>query len=214
LRPSALTGHAIARTHGARPPATTPTPRRRFCRAHPLLVPPTVRRQGAELYAAMFLPPAGKLQQQTSPAADACTTSSGRLIITDRTSKDRFLLDTDSDLCVFLRKLVPGHKERVNYDLFAANGTTVPTYGRISLSPNLGLRRDFAWRFMVADVQTPHHRRGPTGPLRSARRLPEQPTRRRNHIVICTGPNRAHAYPQRENRRRRRTPGQPPRRVP
>jgi cleavage and polyadenylation specificity factor subunit 1 len=102
----------------------------------------------------MILPPAGKLQQQTSLAADACTTTTGRPFINDRTSKHRFLLDTGSDLCVFPRKLVPGRKERVNCDLFAANGTTIPTYGWISLSLNLGLRRDFTWRFVVADVQT------------------------------------------------------------
>jgi hypothetical protein len=97
----------------------------------------------------MFLPPAGKPQQQTSPAADACTTSTGR------SSKHRFLLDTGSDLCVFPRKLVPGRKERVNYDLFAVNGTTIHTYGWISLSLKLGLRRDLTWCFVVADVQTP-----------------------------------------------------------
>jgi hypothetical protein len=103
----------------------------------------------------MLLPPAGKLQQQTSLAADACTTGTGRLFITDRTSKHRFLLGTGSDLCMFPRKLVPGRRELVNYDLFAANGTTIPTYGWISLSLNLGLRREFTWSFVVADVQTP-----------------------------------------------------------
>jgi hypothetical protein len=55
---------------------------------------------------------------------------------------------------VFPRKLVPGRRDGVNYDLFAANGSTNPTYGWISVSLNLGLRRDFTWRFVVADVQT------------------------------------------------------------
>jgi hypothetical protein len=96
----------------------------------------------------MFLPPAGKLQQQTSLVADACTTTTGLIFITDRTSKHRFLIDTGSDLWVFPRKLVAGRKER-------ANGTTIPTYGWISLSLNMGLRRDFTWRFVVAEVQTP-----------------------------------------------------------
>jgi hypothetical protein len=91
----------------------------------------------------MVLPPAGKLHPQTSPAADACTTSTGRLIINDRTSKHRFILDTGSDLCVFPRKVVPGRKEHINYDLYAANGTTIHTYGWISLCLKLGLHRDF-----------------------------------------------------------------------
>ena len=56
---------------------------------------------------------------------------------------------------MFPRKFRPGRKGRVNYDLFAANGTTIPIYVWISLSLNLGLRRDFTWRFVVADVQIP-----------------------------------------------------------
>jgi hypothetical protein len=56
---------------------------------------------------------------------------------------------------VFPRKILPGRKERVNYDIFAAKGTTIPTYGWNSLSLNLGLRRDFTGRFVVADVQIP-----------------------------------------------------------
>jgi hypothetical protein len=45
--------------------------------------------------------------------------------------------------------------ERVNYDLCAANGTIIHTYGWLPLSLNLGLRRDFTWRFVVADVTHP-----------------------------------------------------------
>jgi hypothetical protein len=41
---------------------------------------------------------------------------------------------------------------RVNYDLCAANGTTIPTFGWLPLSLNLGLRLDFKWRFVVADI--------------------------------------------------------------
>ena len=73
----------------------------------------------------------------------------------DRISKRRFLVDTGSDLCVYPRKLVPRRKERVNYDLCAANGTTIHTYGWLPLSLNLGLRREFTWRFIVADVTQP-----------------------------------------------------------
>jgi cleavage and polyadenylation specificity factor subunit 1 len=59
------------------------------------------------------------------------------------------------DLCVYRGKLIPRRKERVNYDLCEANGTTNPTYGWLSLSLNLGLRRDFTWRFVVANVTHP-----------------------------------------------------------
>lgn len=53
------------------------------------------------------------------------------------------------------RNLYPERKDRVNYKLLAANNTTIATYGWISLSLDLGLRRDFTWSFMVADVQEP-----------------------------------------------------------
>jgi hypothetical protein len=56
---------------------------------------------------------------------------------------------------VLPRKLIPRRRERVNYDLCAAIGTIIPTYGWLPLSLILGLRRDFAWRFEVANVTQP-----------------------------------------------------------
>jgi hypothetical protein len=62
--------------------------------------------------------------------------------------------------------VIPQCRSCVNYDLSAANGTTIPTYGLLPLSLNLGLRQDFTGRFIVADVTQPligadfrsHHR--------------------------------------------------------
>jgi hypothetical protein len=56
---------------------------------------------------------------------------------------------------VYPRRLIPQHRERVNYNLCAANGTTIHTYGWLLLSLNLGLCRDFTWRFVVADITQP-----------------------------------------------------------
>jgi hypothetical protein len=80
-----------------------------------------------------------KPTQQTSPTAHICSTTAGRLFITDRISKRQFLVDTGSDLCVYSRRLIPRRKERANYDLCAANGTTIHTYGWLPLSLILGL---------------------------------------------------------------------------
>ena len=55
-------------------------------------------------------------------------------------------------LCVFPRRFLPGRRERTGYTLYAANGTTIPTYGWASRSLNMGLRREFTWRFVVAGV--------------------------------------------------------------
>jgi hypothetical protein len=101
------------------------------------------------------LPPAGKFQQRSLTAANVCTTSSGRLFITDRVTKQQYLVDTGSDMCVFPRKLLPGRWDRTDYTLYAANGITIPTYGWKSRTLNLGLRLELTWRFVVADVQLP-----------------------------------------------------------
>jgi len=42
----------------------------------------------------------------------------------DRVTKQRNLVDNVSDLWVFLRKLNSGRRERMNYNLYASNGTT------------------------------------------------------------------------------------------
>jgi hypothetical protein len=80
----------------------------------------------------------GKLGQQTSGAAHTCTTTTGRLFIADKSTKHRFLIDTGSDVHVYPSKLIPQRRTGVNYDLCAANGTTIPTYGWLPLSLNLG----------------------------------------------------------------------------
>jgi hypothetical protein len=60
--------------------------------------------------------------------------SHGSLFVIDKPSKLRFLIDTDSDLCVFPHKLIPQRRERVNYDLCAADGTTILTNVWLPLS--------------------------------------------------------------------------------
>ena len=78
-----------------------------------------------------------------------------RLFVTDRDSKIRFLVDTGADLCVFPRTMVRGPREESTYELCAANGTTIATYGIITLTLNLGMRRAYTWRFVIADVSKP-----------------------------------------------------------
>lgn len=64
-------------------------------------------------------------------------------------------MDTGSDLCVFPRTLLRQHRTRTDYQLFAANGTIISTYGWVQLELNIGLRRAFNWRFVVTDVSKP-----------------------------------------------------------
>lgn len=67
----------------------------------------------------------------------------------------RFLIDTGADVCVYPRSLIRGHRDKSKYELAAANSSTIATYGTVPLVLNLGLRRDFTWNFVVADVSKP-----------------------------------------------------------
>lgn len=78
-----------------------------------------------------------------------------RLFITDNNSKVAHLIDTGADLCVFPRTHIRRHLQKTEYSLSAANGTVIPTYGIYEASLDLGLRRNFPWRFVIADVSRP-----------------------------------------------------------
>ena len=94
----------------------------------------------------------GKLPGRSLEAVSDCPFSTGRLFVTDRKTKMQFLVDTGSDLCVFPRSALKGKRTRSDYTLVAANGTTINTYGLVHLQLDFGLRREFIWRFVVADV--------------------------------------------------------------
>lgn len=96
----------------------------------------------------------GKPDQQSVAAATDCQETSRRLFVTDRVTKRRLLIDTGSDLCCYPHSWLPSRREATNYDLSAANGSCIRTFGTINLKLNLGLRRDFAWQFVIADVST------------------------------------------------------------
>lgn len=87
-------------------------------------------------------------------ASDSALTTR-RLFVTCQRSKKQFLVDTGSDISVYPRTATKGCLQPTAYTLYAANGTVIPTYGNITLEPNLGLRRTFPWRFVIADVSHP-----------------------------------------------------------
>lgn len=88
-------------------------------------------------------------------AANDASLKACRLFVTDRDTKTRYLVDTGSDVSVFPRTQLRGRRPITTKELYAANGSIIRTYGDIAIQPNLGLRRVFLWRFMVADVTTP-----------------------------------------------------------
>lgn len=96
----------------------------------------------------------GKLIAPLNVEADNNGLPCNRLIISDKASKIYFLVDTGADVSLVPRRLV-SHCQPSSFKLFAANGSKINTYGSKTLALNLGLRRDFKWRFCIADVQRP-----------------------------------------------------------
>lgn len=88
-------------------------------------------------------------------ASDPVLMSSRRLFMTDKVSKQQFLVDTGADVCVYPRSLLPGKRNKTGYELYAANNTCIATFGLVTLTLDFGLRRTLTWRFIVADVAKP-----------------------------------------------------------
>lgn len=80
-----------------------------------------------------------------------------RLKINDRIAKVGYLIDTGADISVIPvnRAKHTGICKPTKTKLFAANGTEIKVYGETTRRVNLGLKRQFVWTFLIADVTTP-----------------------------------------------------------
>ena len=96
----------------------------------------------------------GTRSRESVETASDSHSNSRRLFVTDQFSKQSFLIDTGADISVYPARLA-SRRQADDITLFAANGTQIKTYGFISLSLDFRLRRDFKWRFIVADVTNP-----------------------------------------------------------
>ncbi|XP_071576910.1 uncharacterized protein [Temnothorax nylanderi] len=66
-----------------------------------------------------------------------------------------FLVDTGADVSVIPKSFTHKKPVPVKWKIYAANDTIISTYGEINMKLNLALRRDYEWRFTIADVQQP-----------------------------------------------------------
>lgn len=80
------------------------------------------------------------------------STQSRRLFVLDRQNNRKFLIDTGADVSIIPKQHFSHIQTSDVYKLFAANGTPIKTFGTISINVNLGLRRNFKWNFIIADV--------------------------------------------------------------
>lgn len=97
----------------------------------------------------------GKLETASSSTANEAANGTRRLFVTDFKTTDRYLIDTGADVSIFPASARRKAKQPSSYSLYAANGTPIRTYGSEVKSLNLGLRRQFNWEFLIADVTRP-----------------------------------------------------------
>ena len=98
----------------------------------------------------------GKLSSQTLAAtSDTGSNPNSRLLfyVTDAHTHTRFLVDTGSEVSVIPSTSLKRTPDKLT--LTAVNATPISTFGKQSLTLNLGLRRSFSWLFIIADVQKP-----------------------------------------------------------
>ena len=67
----------------------------------------------------------------------------------------RFLVDTGSEISVIPPSASDRNHVPDTLSSTAVNNTSIPTYGKRLLNLNLGLRRPFAWVFIIADTRRP-----------------------------------------------------------
>ena len=76
--------------------------------------------------------------------------------ITDKLTSHRFLIDTGAEVSV-IPPSQSDQEHKQDLVLLAANNTSITTYGRRSLTLNLGLGWEFQWIFIVADRRKTSH---------------------------------------------------------
>jgi len=125
-----------------------------------MLLPPAFRRRGSSMHDTVQSAKGHRIGKSKKPerigvSCDGTDTTS-RLHVTDRRTGWTFLVDTGADASIIPRTRHAGFsEEKTDFQLYAANGARIKTYGRKTLFLDLGLRRPIKWFFVVADVIRP-----------------------------------------------------------
>ncbi|UYV75033.1 hypothetical protein LAZ67_12002194 [Cordylochernes scorpioides] len=70
----------------------------------------------------------------------------------ENSNNNHFLLDTGAEISVLPPRPEDRRRGPTKFTLTAANNSPINTYGERFLNRDLGLRRDFKWRFIIADT--------------------------------------------------------------
>ena len=87
--------------------------------------------------------------------ANIALSHSKLLYVADKGHKCRYLIDTGAAVSVLPKSCANGISGADSLPLVAANNSTIKTYGNCKRVVDVGLKRDYPWTFIVADVQQP-----------------------------------------------------------
>ena len=77
------------------------------------------------------------------------------LYVADKGYKCRYLIDTGAAISVLPKSCANWISGADSLPLVAANNNTIKTYGNCKRVVDVGLKREYPWTFIVADVQQP-----------------------------------------------------------
>ena len=97
----------------------------------------------------------GKRFPRPLMATSGSGNNSRLLFVTDRTSGQRYLVDSGAEVSVLPATRIDRQTFKKGLPLRAANGSAIPTFGKRTLSLHFGLRKNFNWTFILADVSQP-----------------------------------------------------------
>ena len=100
----------------------------------------------------------GGISETRHDSADASSpqlSHSKLLYVADKGHKCRYLIDTGAAVSVLPKSCANGISGADSLPLVAANNSTMKTYGNCKRVVDVGLKREYLWTFIVADVQQP-----------------------------------------------------------
>ena len=87
--------------------------------------------------------------------ANIALSHSKLLYVADKGHKCRYLIDTGAAVSVLPKSCANGISGADSLPLVAANNSTINAYGNCKRVVDVGLKREYPWTFIVADVQQP-----------------------------------------------------------
>ena len=87
--------------------------------------------------------------------ANIALSHSKLLYVADKGHKCKYLIDTGAAVSVLSKSCANGISNADSLPLVAANNSTIHTYGNCKRVVDVGLKREYPWTFIVADVQQP-----------------------------------------------------------